>query len=121
MSKEQAQNQLKSFFEGFPMLTFTIKQYPNDEWTAQCNEIDSIITCGKGYDLANMEELMQDAILTAASIPNQFAADMLKRVWDPNLIVPVNTELEQNTSVSLFQSIYKISDHYAGAGSLSIS
>ena len=67
MNKEQAAKQLDKFMGGKP-LTFSIKQGPNDEWVAQCNEIDGIVTCGIGYDAFEMEKLMQDAILTAAGI-----------------------------------------------------
>lgn len=114
MTKEDAQKQLKAFFTHYPMLTFTIKEYENDEWIAQCNEVDGIITGGKGFDQAYMEDLMQDAILTAAGIPYEYSDNMLKRVWSPDLIQSTTesqTKEESVVSVRNYQSIYKI-DHF---------
>jgi hypothetical protein len=95
-----------------------VKQYPNDKWVAQCNEIDGIITCGEGYDMATMENLMQDAILTAAGIPKEFSDNMLRREWGDNLIIPINTEIDTSSSTRLFQSTYKIDNQYAGMGQI---
>jgi hypothetical protein len=114
MNKEEAIQQLKNFYEGISMLTFSIKEYPGDEWVAQCNEIDSIITGGVGGDIVAMENLMQDAILTAAGIPKEFADGLLKRVWGGDITSTV--EIDTNSSVRLFQSSYEInSPMYARA------
>ncbi len=109
MTKEQAQKNLMDFYGGHPMLTFTIKEYANSEWMAQCNEIDGIITCGKGNDMKEMEDLMQDAILAAAGIPREFSNEMLKRVLAENKPVTINsTELDDTSSLRLFPSRYTL-------------
>lgn len=118
MNKEQAKKRLLKFM-GNSCLTFSVKQNPNDKWVAQCNEIDSIITCGEGYDMATMESLMQDAILTAAGIPKEFSDGMLKRELGDSPVVPVHTEIDSNSYTRLFQSIYRINDLYAGMGQVS--
>lgn len=118
MNKKEAQERLLKYM-GNSSLTFSVKQNPNDKWVAQCNEIDSIITCGEGYDMATMENLMQDAILTAAGIPKEFSDGMLKRELGVSPVVPMHTEIDSNSSIKLFQSIYKINDLYAGMGQVS--
>ncbi len=113
MTKEQVTKQLNNFMGEKP-LTFSIKQGPNDEWVAQCNEIDGIITCGKGYDAHEMERLMQDAILSAAGIPKEFSENMLKRVFS-NEVVEVKTELNSSSSITPFQSAYYLNSNYPHA------
>jgi len=115
MNKEQAKERLLKFMGNNP-LTFSVKQLPNNKWVAQCNEVDGIVTCGEGYDMATMESLMQDAILTAAGIPKELSDGMLKRELGVSPVVPVNTEIDSNSYTRLFQSIYKINDLYAGMG-----
>jgi len=115
MSKEQAKKRLEQFM-GNDTLTFTVKKYPNDRWVAQCNEIDGIITGGTGYDLAIMESLLQDAILTAAGIPAEHADGMLKRFWSVNPVTPKRiTEIDSSVNMTLFQSTYA-REQYAGMG-----
>ena len=114
MTKEQAQNQLKKFMGETP-LTFSIRLSPDEEWVAQCNEIDGIITCGKGLDVSQMESLMQDAILSAAGIPKEFSENMLKRVFSNNEIIEVKTELRSGSSLSMFQSSYHINNNNSHA------
>lgn len=108
MTKEQAKEQLKNFYGGLPLLTFSIKEYPNNEWVAQCNEIDSIITGGTGGDMLTIETLMQDAILTAAGIPRELVDGLLKRVWSGDIDVPVTTS--DDVDKKLFQSTYKVNE-----------
>ncbi|MDO8728818.1 MAG: hypothetical protein Q7K26_02880 [bacterium] len=115
MTKEQAKKRLEQFM-GNDVLTFTIKKYPTDHWVAQCNEIDGIITGGTGYDLAVMEDLLQDAILTAAGIPAEHADGMLKRIWSVNPVIPKRiTEIESSVDMALFQSTFA-REQYAGMG-----
>ncbi len=113
MTREQAEKQLNKFMGNQP-LTFSLKQGTNEEWVAQCNEVDGIITCGTGYDLAEMERLMQDAILSAAGIPKEFSENMLKRVFS-NEIVEIKTELNSSSSVTPFQSAYHLNSDYPHA------
>lgn len=113
MTKEQAIKQLNKFMGGKP-LTFSIKQGANDEWVAQCNEVDGIITCGVGYDAPEMERLMQDAILSAAGIPKEFSENMLKRIFS-NEVVEIKTELNSSSSVTPFQSAYHLNSNYPHA------
>ena len=119
MNKEQAIKQLNKFMND-QVLSFSVKQYPEEKWVAQCNEIDGVITCGVGYDMAQMEHLMQDAILTAAGIPSELSDDLIKRVWSGDRVVPVQTELDSSISTRLFQSTYMVdnnrANHYAGMG-----
>ena len=109
MTKEEAQNQLAEFFSGCSALTFSIIECPENKWVAQCNEVDSIITGGEGYDLAEMESLMEDAILTAAGIPRDIAANNLKRVWATK---GEARPVDGNAASTLFQSSYQLSDFY---------
>jgi len=106
MNKVQAKAQLKQFMGDNSKLTFTIKSFSGERWVAQCNEIDSIVTCGIGYDASVMESTMQDAIITAARIPREYAHELLKRVWNNDL--SVRSPLESNTIATLFQSTYAV-------------
>ena len=115
MNKEQAKEQLKKFM-GDQTLTFSIKESKDNKWVAQCNEIDSIITCGVEYDLSEMESLMQDAILTAAGIPAEFSDNMLKRIWSNDLSVP--TKIDRLNSSTLFSSVFKLDNNYARMGQI---
>ena len=83
MSLIKAKKQLGSFL-GDKVLTFSIKKYPNGEWVAECNEIPAIMTGGMGDDIAAMDAMIRDAILTAAGIDTQYASEVLKFVgYDP--------------------------------------
>lgn len=79
MKIEQAKEQLKKFLGG-RTLTFSIRWYDNNEWVAECNEIPAIMTGGKGDDIAYMDTMMREAILTAAGIDTEYAAEILKFV-----------------------------------------
>jgi len=116
MNKKQAKEQLKKFM-GDQTLTFSIIKESNDnKWVAQCNEIDSIITCGVEYDLANMENLMQDAILTAAGIPARFSDNLLKRIWSND--ISVLSRIDSLSSSTLFSSIFKLDNNHAKMGQI---
>ncbi len=101
---KQAKDQLERFM-GETVLTFSVKQYPGEEWVAQCNEIDGIVTGGTGYDLDQMERLIRDAILSAAGIPNKFADKILKRIWNPRPPL-VSKSSNVGEIISPYQSTY---------------
>lgn len=115
MNQAQSKARMKAFI-GNDVLTFTIKYSPGNKWVAQCNEVDGIITCGTGFDLAQMEDAIEDAILTAAGIPRKFTQGLLKRVWSGDVSVQPRTELDSASSAMLFQSTYKLNHHHAGVG-----
>ncbi|MDP3958152.1 MAG: hypothetical protein Q8Q36_01645 [bacterium] len=71
MTLEQAREQLRKFLGG-RILTFTVMEYDNGEWAAQCNEIPGIITGGVG-DYTERDTFMRDAIVTAAGLGSEFA------------------------------------------------
>lgn len=107
MTQQEAKQKLKKYM-GDQVFTFTIESYPENRWVAQCNEVDGIATCGIGYDQAEMEALMQDAILSAAGIPKEFSTDIIKRVWsnDLSVIPAASSEIKSNVNMTLFQSTY---------------
>jgi hypothetical protein len=71
MNEEQAKEQLRTFLGG-RVLTFSVREYDNGEWVAECNEISGIITGGVG-DYTERDQLMRDAIVTAAGVDSKFA------------------------------------------------
>jgi hypothetical protein len=77
MDKNQAREQLKAFLQGME-LTFSIETYPNEEWVARCNEIPAIVTGGRGDNITDMDNLIRDAILTAAGVDTQYVNMILK-------------------------------------------
>lgn len=79
MNKEKAKKQLQRFL-GEKVLTFSIKRYLGGEWVAECNEIPAIMTGGMGDDIAQMDRMIRDAILTAAGIDTEYANEILKFV-----------------------------------------
>jgi len=79
MSIEQAKKKLAEFL-GDRVLTFSIKRYESGEWVAECNEIPGIMTGGMGDDIAAMDRMMKDAILTAAGVDTEYVNDVLKFV-----------------------------------------
>lgn len=117
MTKEQAKQKIAHFMGNNKVLTFSIKYFPGPEhkWIAQCNEIDGIITGGSGFDLEKMENLMEDAILTAAGIPLEVAEGLLKRVWGGDMITQIRAEINTGSSIKLFQSTYQL-NQYARVG-----
>jgi hypothetical protein len=74
---EKARLDLEQFL-GDTMLTFSIKNYSNGEWTAYCNEIPAIMTGGMGVDISTMDRMIRDAILTAAGVDPDLAEEVLK-------------------------------------------
>lgn len=119
MTKEQAKQKMAKFMGDNKILTFSIKYFPGPEhrWIAQCNEIDGIITGGGSFELRQMEDLMEDAILTAAGIPSEVAGGLLKRVWGGDMTTHPRTEIDTGSSVRLFQSTYQL-NQYAGVGQI---
>ena len=79
MKIERAKEQLNRFLGG-RVLTFSIKWHDNNEWVAECKEIPAIMTGGKGDDIAYMDKMMREAILTAAGIDIEFASEVLRFV-----------------------------------------
>lgn len=85
MNIEQARKNLERFL-GDKVLTFSIRHYPDGEWVAECNEISAIMTGGMGNDIANMDRMIREAILTAAGINTDYAEEVLKFVgYEPKL------------------------------------
>ncbi|MEY2640985.1 MAG: hypothetical protein RL150_378 [Candidatus Parcubacteria bacterium] len=78
MNEQDVRAALKAFL-GDKILTFTVEDHPNGEWSAICNEIPAIITGGDAQDRNEKEALMRDAIFTAAGIPKAFCNDALLR------------------------------------------
>ncbi|HEV3244931.1 MAG TPA: hypothetical protein VG102_01070 [Candidatus Paceibacterota bacterium] len=71
MNEEQAKQRLREFLQNRE-LTFSIRTYDSTgEWIAECNEIPGIITGGIG-DYTERDQLMRDAIITAASVKGDF-------------------------------------------------
>lgn len=70
MEQQEAKEQLRTFFNG-RLLTFTIRDFLDGEWVAECNEIPGIITGGKGEDITGRDKLIRDAIATAAGLPGE--------------------------------------------------
>ncbi len=90
MKIEQAKEQLKKFLGG-KILTFSIKWHENNEWVAECNEIPAIMTGSMGNDIALVDKMIREAILTAAGINVDYADEILKFVgYNP---VAANTKL----------------------------
>jgi hypothetical protein len=79
MTLEQAKMQLQSFF-GERVLTFSVRNSDSGEWVARCNEIPAILTGGNDEDIAIMDRLMRDAILTAAGVDPEYGPHLLKLV-----------------------------------------
>lgn len=79
MNKEKAKAQLGEFLKG-RVLTFSITNHLDNEWVAECNEIPGIITGGSGDDITNRDDLIRDAICTAAGVDTKYAKDILKFV-----------------------------------------
>ena len=86
MTKNQAEKRIKQFVSGHDKLTFDIKEYDNQEWVAECNEIPAIATCGQGYDIDYIFDLLEDAILTAAGIPAEHCDGLLKKIWNNDAV-----------------------------------
>ena len=76
MSKSQSKLKLKKFL-GDTALTFTFKTYDDGEWVAQCDQIPGLATGGKNDDLAVVDSMIRDAILTSAQINPEYT-DLLK-------------------------------------------
>ena len=110
MTKEQAITQLRDFLNGVQMLTFTITEYPGEKWVAQCNQVESVLTGGVGYDTEIMSEILKDAVLTAAGIPAEHA-NLLKQVWYTPEEEPIAAEIDANASVRLYHSKYIMSQY----------
>lgn len=66
----QSKEQLRSFIGG-GTLTFSVREFDNGEWIAACNEIPGIITGGIG-DYTEQDQLMRDAIVTAARVNSTY-------------------------------------------------
>lgn len=79
MTLEEAKKQLRSFLGGRE-LTFSIRKYDNGEWVAECNEIPAIMTGDLNDDVTNQDEMIRDAILTAAGVDPQYKREVLKFV-----------------------------------------
>lgn len=80
---QEAKTHLAKFL-GDTVLTFTIRKHTNGEWIAQCNEIPAIMTGGMGDDIAIMDKMIRDAILTAAGLDSEYSGTLLKFVaYDP--------------------------------------
>lgn len=77
MNLQQAQEQLKKF-SGGQVLTFSVTHFPEGGWSAVCDQIPAVTTCGDDSDVQKMETLMKDAILTAAGIDGAFADSLLR-------------------------------------------
>ncbi len=77
MNFNQAKEQLKRF-SGGQVLTFTVSHFENGTWSAQCDQIPAVSTCGTTSDANDMEELMKDSILTAAGIDGKYADRLLR-------------------------------------------
>ncbi|KKU50169.1 MAG: hypothetical protein UY47_C0007G0024 [Parcubacteria group bacterium GW2011_GWB1_49_7] len=91
MNIQQAKANLEKFL-GDRMLTFSIMKYQNGEWVAECNELPAIMTGGMGDDVAEMDRMIRDAILTAAGIDPKYSQQVLRFVdlkspfrWGTNL------------------------------------
>lgn len=78
MNKKDAQEKLAKFL-GSRILTFEVTNHDKGEWMAQCNEVYGLITAGKNSTREEMEDLIQDAIFTAAGIPAEFCDNNLLR------------------------------------------
>jgi predicted RNase H-like HicB family nuclease len=79
MNLIQAKERLAQFL-GETVLTFSIKKYEDGEWVAECNEIPAIMTGGMGDDITQMDDMIRDAILTAAGIDPEYRDQVLKFV-----------------------------------------
>ena len=79
MKIKQAKEQLKKFLGG-KVLTFSVRRYEDNEWVAECNEIPAIMTGGMGDDIAFMDKVIREAILTAAGIDVAYAEEILRFV-----------------------------------------
>ncbi|MFA6340769.1 MAG: hypothetical protein WCX27_00810 [Candidatus Paceibacterota bacterium] len=77
MNLENTKEQLRSFLGG-KILTFSITKYSNGEWIASCNEIPAIMTGGLNNDIAYMDRMIREAILTAAGIDLEYSETVLK-------------------------------------------
>lgn len=67
MEKAAAKKRLQQFI-GNTVLTFSIRTLDSGEWIAECNEIPGLATGGAWSDISNMDEMIRDAILTAARV-----------------------------------------------------
>lgn len=76
MEVTEAKQHLKNFLGG-RVLTFSMKEFDNGEWVAECNEIPGIITGGVG-DYTERDQLIRDAIVSAAGIDTKFASTILE-------------------------------------------
>lgn len=79
MNIEQAKQQLRTFLGGRE-LTFCVRNFPDGEWIAECNEIPSIMTGGMGDDISNFDSMIRDAILTAAGVDVRYSKEILRFV-----------------------------------------
>lgn len=75
MTHQEAKQQLERFM-GEHVLTFTVER-DGDNWMATCNQFPAISTGGVGYDHDEMQNILKDAILTAAGVEGD--ADTLLR------------------------------------------
>jgi hypothetical protein len=67
MNITAAKEQLVRFLQG-RTLTFSFEELGEGEWIAQCNEIPGIVSSGTNTTRAKTEELLRDAILSAAGL-----------------------------------------------------
>jgi len=67
MNIEQAKQTLRQF-TGKQILTFSVNRFEDGAWIANCDQIPAITTCGDFSDEKEMENLMKDAVLTAAGV-----------------------------------------------------
>ncbi len=79
MNKEEARGKLESFLRD-KVLTFSIRTFEDGEWIAECNEIPAIMTGGMSDDIAEMDKMIRDAVLTAAGVDTDYANEILKFV-----------------------------------------
>lgn len=109
MNIEQAKNKLAEFL-GDKVLTFSIKRYEGGEWVAECNEIPGIMTGGLGDDIAVMDRMMKDAILTAAGVDIEYVNDILKFVgYNPETEVSWNPFKPKMIFTSEHKAEYELS------------
>ncbi len=95
MNSTEAKTKLQKFL-GDEVLTFSVKRYPNGEWVAECNEIPAIMTGGMGDDIAEIDTMMREAILTAAGIDTAHSHEVLKLVGYDSKLTPLNYLLPLN-------------------------
>ena len=74
---DKAKKQVETFLGG-KEITFSIRNFPNGEWIAECNEMPAIMTGGMGDDITAMDMMIRDAIATAAGIKPELTKDAIK-------------------------------------------